>query len=97
MRRFLEYASSSIQAFSIASLMIAAVALPNGNANGESSGDTPPTGTSATCPCAGGGTCGDATYDNKKGYSCPQPGNCGAAANCQISVVINPQEGLLDP
>jgi hypothetical protein len=45
--------------------------------------------TTVSCPCTNGNDCGPPTYNANTGYSCPNPANCGAAANCQIKVVIN--------
>jgi len=40
------------------------------------------------CDCTNGDTCGPYAYDNVRGYYCTTPQNCGASANCSISVSV---------
>jgi hypothetical protein len=65
------------------------IAAPGSNSQAQSA--TPADGgtTTVSCPCTNGNDCGPPTYNANTGYSCPNPANCGAAANCQIKVVIN--------
>lgn len=91
MQRFLKFASSSVQAMSLTLLTAAAIVMPSGFSHAQSASLT--TGDSTTtvsCPCTNGNDCGPPAYNANTGYSCPNPGNCGAAANCSIKVVITP-------
>jgi hypothetical protein len=86
MRQVLKLVSSSVQALSLSLLTVAAIAVPSSNSQAQSTNSAG--GTTVTCPCTNGNDCGPPTYNANTGYSCPNPQNCGAAANCSINVVI---------